>query len=289
MNKKEITVFEIIKEKQNDLLNVWLEKVKSSPGTTTMSLISESALIKQSGDLLQAMIEALKFENYEDIEKPEFNKLVNMLRDISTTRAELGFPPGETASYIFSLKDALFRFLMEAYGDNPELLNTEVVKMNRLIDKMGIITFEKFSEIREDIILRQNRALLELSTPVIKAWDGIVLLPLVGIIDTARSQEMIERLLQGIVDNEAMVVVIDISGVPVIDTRVAQHLMKTVTAATMLGSEVIMTGISPEIAQTIIKLDIDLSMIRTRGTLKAGIEDAFNLRKLRIVSFNKEQ
>ncbi|QTA77952.1 STAS domain-containing protein [Desulfonema limicola] len=287
MNKKENTVFELIKNKQTELLNIWLEKVKASPGTSTMNLISESALIKQSRELLQTIIEALKFDNYEDIDNPEFKNLVNTLGSISTIRAELGFPPGETAAYIFCLKDAIFHLLQEAYSDNSALFNKELVKMHSLIDKMGIITFEKFSQIREDIILRQNRALLELSTPVIKAWDGIVLLPLVGIIDTARSQEMIERLLQGIVDNEAMVVVIDISGVPVIDTRVAQHLMKTVTAAAMLGSEVIMTGISPEIAQTIIKLDIDLSMIRTRGTLKAGIEDAFNLRNLQIVSFNQ--
>jgi len=287
MKKKEKTLFQIIKEKQNEILNAWLDKIKALPGSRNFNIMSETSLVKQSGDLLHAVIEALKFENYENIDAPEFEPLVKMLSEISISRAELGITPGETASYIFCLKDAVFKFFQKEYKDSPELLNREILNANQLIDKMGIITFEKVYKTREDIILRQSSALLELSTPVIKAWDGIVLLPLVGIIDTARSQEMIERLLQGIVDNEAVVVVIDISGVPVIDTRVAQHLMKTVTAAAMLGSDVIMTGISPEIAQTIIKLDIDLSMIRTRGTLKAGIEEAFNLKKLRIVPIDK--
>ncbi len=283
MEKSRERFADLIRENRKNILDAWLTKIREISGNRFSELMSEAALMKQSHELLENLTAAMRDGSEEDMPGIGFEKLTAGLREMSAMRAEQGFTPLDTASYIFSLKDVLFQYIREACGEDADALGHELLVMNKIIDRMGILTFSTYSETREEIIQRQSRAILELSTPVIKAWNGMVLLPLVGIIDTVRSQEMIERLLQGIVDNEALVVVIDISGVPVIDTRVAQHLMKTVTAATMLGSEVILTGISPEIAQTIIKLDIDLGIMRTRGSLKAGIEDAFNLLGLRII------
>ncbi len=273
----------IIYKNRKAILDDWMEKIKKLSVSPFTERIPEAQLMKQSYDLLEMLRQEISKPGNGEIAGKESEKLLSLLRNIISIRAEQNFSSSETAAYIFSLKDVLFRYFRDSFADAPGILQQEVMRVSSIIDRVGIISFDIYSEIREDIINRQSKAIMELSTPVIKAWDGIVLLPLVGIIDTVRSQEMIERLLQGIVDNEARVVVIDISGVPVIDTKVAQHLMKTVTAATMLGSEVILTGISPEIAQTIIKLDIDLGVMRTRGSLKAGIEDAFQLCGLKIM------
>lgn len=281
--KKEVmTVAEIITAKEEELLESWMANIIALPGTRVLELMTEAQLRTQTTELLRALAIAFSSEIYDDVTQPEFADSLAMLRDISATRAEQGFSPSETAFYTFSLKSALLEYLQEELSDAPELLNAEVIKMNTVIDSLGLITFETFAIAREEIIAQQSRSLMELSTPVIKLWDEIVLLPLVGVIDTPRAAQMMERLLNAIVEIEARVAILDVTGVPMIDTRVAQHLIKTATAAQMLGAVVILTGISADAAQTLTKVEIDLSVLRTRGTLRAGVAEAFRLVGLQV-------
>lgn len=273
--QKNNRIAELLKSRQKEILKIWQEKIRSQSDQRLFELITEQQLKRETSKLLQALIMAFASGDFEDIERKEFSKTLSLLHEISRSHAAAGCSPSETAIYVFSLKNALLEFLQDEFGRNPSLLNNQIIQINNLMDKLGLFTFESYSRIREQLIEEQSRSLLELSTPVVQLWDDIVLMPLIGVIDTHRAQHIMETLLAGIVDYQAQVVILDITGVPVIDTRVAQHLIKTISAAKMLGTEVIITGISTESAQTLAKLGIDLSNINTRGSLRGGVAAAF--------------
>jgi rsbT co-antagonist protein RsbR len=199
------------------------------------------------------------------------------LAGVSRARANQGFSPSETATFVFSLKLPLFAKLRQEYGSDAAGLAAEVWTATALLDKLGLWTTEVHQKTREEVIARQQQELLELSTPVVKLWDGVLALPLIGTLDSARTQVVMENLLQQIVQTGAGIAIIDITGVPTVDTLVAQHLLKTVAAARLMGADCIISGIRPQIAQTIVHLGVALGDVVTKATLA----DAFSLALMR--------
>lgn len=270
---------QLLKKKKKQLLENWM-KLQLADEALRDDLISNDELRSQSDDLLTGLISVIDNDN-ADVNSSAFEPIVNLLSDISMSRARQGFSPRETAAYIFSLKDALIRVIQEEIKD-PAVLGRESLRLGKLMDSLAMITFETYLKGREEVILRQTDEIAEISTPVIRVWEGIVALPIIGTLDSARTQIVMESLLQQIVDTSSSIAILDISGVPAVDSLVAQHLIKTVSATRLMGAECVISGIRPEIAQTIVHLGIDLSGITTKATLESALKFAFNLLKFEI-------
>jgi rsbT co-antagonist protein RsbR len=238
--------------------------------------MSDAELREQSREFLGLVRQAAQTGGV-DIEGAPWTAVREFLGRISASRAEQGFSPSETAVFVFSLKQPVFEQLRRD-GGSTEGLFDEVWRTNLLMDRLGLYTTELYQKGRERLILRQQEEMLELSTPVVKLWDGVLGLPMIGTLDSARTQVVMESLLQRIVETGASVAIIDITGVPTVDTLVAQHLLKTITAARLMGADCIISGIRPQIASTIVHLGVDLSDVITKATLA----DAFALALERI-------
>jgi rsbT co-antagonist protein RsbR len=262
-------LLEILQTHEAELLAEWM---KEQVGAVTFraDLLTERDLRDQSRQFLAALRAAAAKGSSSDLTAPEWEPARELLAEISRSRARQGFSPSETATFIFSLKQPLFTRLRHAVRDAGELA-AELWAATVLLDKLGLQTIEAFQKGREEIIQRQQQELLELSTPVVQLWDGILALPLIGTLDSARTQVVMESLLQRIVETGAPIAIIDITGVPTVDTLVAQHLLKTVAAARLMGADCIISGIRPQIAQTIVHLGVDLGSVIT----KASLADAF--------------
>ena len=247
------------------LLEQWMQELTSS-GVRRDELMSESELRSQGRELIDLLAQGSASEEIGDLYGNAWSALRDLLAAISQTRARQGFTPRQTATFVLALKRPLFSKVRAQVSEIDRAMN-DVWAINEFIDQMALYTTECFQKSREEVILRQQEEMLELSTPVVSLWKGILALPLVGTLDSARTQVVMESLLQRIVDTGAEIAIIDITGVPTVDTLVAQHLLKTVTAARLMGADCIISGIRPQIAQTIVHLGVDLQGVLTKASL----------------------
>jgi rsbT co-antagonist protein RsbR len=256
---------EILNRRSSQITERWLEHQLGE--RKKLSAAERQETTRQSRDFLDALASAAKKGSTDDISGPEWNRVREILSDLSASRAKGGYTPSETAGFVLSLKRPLFSVLLEELGTDSGALGEALWQATSLLDSLGLLTTETFQKTREDIISRQQQELLELSTPVVRLWENILALPLIGTLDSARTQVVMQNLLDAIVETRSDFAIIDITGVPVVDTLVAQHLLKTVAAARLMGADCLISGIRPQIAQTIIHLGVDLTNVTTKATL----------------------
>jgi rsbT co-antagonist protein RsbR len=257
-------IAELVRDHEQEILSDWMARQKESI-SSRRDLMNESELHRQSRDFLNAFVAGAN-GNIDDIHTPAWRPALELLSRISESRAMQGFSPSETATFVFSMKQPLFSQLKKSVSDVNTLAD-ETWNATLLLDSLGLYATEVFQKIREGVINRQQQELLELSTPVVTLWQGILALPLIGTLDSARTQVVMESLLQRIVETGSLIAILDITGVPTVDTLVAQHLLKTIAAARLMGADCIISGIRPQIAQTIVHLGVDLNTVITKATL----------------------
>jgi rsbT co-antagonist protein RsbR len=273
---------EMVSRYEQDLLSEWVQE-QHAAATRRPELLADVDLDRDSRELLALLHRALSDGGSEDIETTAWEPLRDYLSDLSRTRAEAGFSPSETATFVFSLKRPLFARLAQEYGDDASGLVEVLWEATALLDRLGLFTIQEHQQQREALINRQQRELMELSTPVVKLWEGVVALPLIGTLDSERAQVVMESLLERIVETNSTIAIIDITGVPTVDTLVAQHLLKTVAAARLMGADCVISGIRPQIAQTIVHLGLTLSEVTTKATMADAIAIALERGGLRIM------
>jgi rsbT co-antagonist protein RsbR len=265
---------DILAKEADQVRSDWLALLKVDRSDDRMSA---AELDRQAEGFLRRLSDATRSGNIDDVDASGFTPLRDMLGDIARSRALQGFSPTESAIFIFTLKQPLFTRLNTAYAADAAGLARETWAITRLIDALGLRMMETWQKAREEVIVRQQQEIAELSTPVVKLWQGILALPLIGTLDSSRTQVVMENLLESIVANEADIAIIDITGVPTVDTLVAQHLLKTVAAARLMGADCIISGIRPQIAQTMVHLGVELNVVS-----KANLSDALALALKRI-------
>ena len=273
-------IAEVLAEHQDQLLQEWL-KIQREGFRRRAELIGDAEVTQQCREFLTALQRAVASGGSTDIHGPAWQEVLGVLSDVSRTRGRHGFSPTETAMFVFSLKQPLFTAMRRHTHHSSDQADA-LWQATELLDKLGLYTTEVHQTAREDVIRRQQEEMLELSTPVIKLWDGILALPLIGTLDSTRTATVMESLLETIVATESEIAILDITGVPTVDTLTAQHLLKTVAAARLMGAECIISGIRPQIAQTVVQLGVDLSGVITKASLADAFLIALRRRRLRV-------
>jgi rsbT co-antagonist protein RsbR len=266
------SIAKILLNQRHEILRDWVLQQLAAENLRA-DLISETELRTDSEHFLKLLCDAVQSGNFSDILSPEYKPLLEMLEDFSRSRGLQGFTPSETAIFVFSFKKPLFAALRTG-ETQPAALVENLLAADLLLDNLALYTTEVYQRSREEVIRHQQEEMLELSTPVVQLWEGILALPLIGTLDSARTSVVMESLLQAIVDTRSELAIIDITGVATVDTLVAQHLLKTVAAARLMGADCIISGIRPQIAQTMVHLQIDLSAVTTKATMAEALRFA---------------
>jgi rsbT co-antagonist protein RsbR len=266
----------LLATRRDEILNLWI-KERLEADEFRDELISKKDLRQQSRQVLDMLVQGVQDSAGSDFDHPAFDDLRHYLNEISHMRAVKGYTPLENATYILSLRNVVSPLLAEELEGDAASLIQEMNYFTRLLDKLGLVMVENYIRSREEVIRQQRADMLELSTPVIKVWDKILTLPIIGTLDSRRAQMMMEALLQKVVETGSTIAILDITGVRTMDTLVANHLIKTVTAARLMGARCILTGVSPAIAQTMVQLGIDLTQITTRAQMSDGIKLALEM------------
>jgi len=262
---------EMINKHQDEIRADWLKQMATS--VSRADLMTKEELDVQTRELMDAIAMGARSGEITNLDGPAWSQTKEVLNSISVARARLGFSTSETATFILSLKQPIFNAIRRENASDPTAMFSDIWQATLLLDKLALLTADAFQATREQLIARQQEELMELSTPVVKLWEGILALPIIGTLDSARTQVVMESLLSAVVQTNSRVAIIDITGVPTVDTLVAQHLLKTITAARLMGADCIISGVRPQIAQTIVHLGIDLAGVIT----KAKLSDAFAL------------
>ncbi len=273
---------DLLRAKEKELLAAWLQAQLANI-TLREDLMSEEELRQQSTEFLRAFVKAIGSGNLEDITTTEYTPITKLLQEISRSRAGQGYTPTETATFIFSLKDSILELMQAEFTTDSEILNIESIRISKLLDKLGLVTFEEYARGREALITDQQAAMMELASPIVNIWDKILAVPVIGTLDSRRTQVILENLLHKIVESGSKIAIIDITGVAVMDTLVATHMMKTVAAVKLLGAEAVVTGIRPEVAQTVVHLGVELGAVVTRASLADGLAYAFAKLNMKVI------
>jgi rsbT co-antagonist protein RsbR len=281
MTSTHMAATDVFRQHGDELAKLWQESLLES-GAVGDLRNRGGELKAQADEFIQLLGDAARNGNAADPTSDSWKPVRGFLTQLSEARARQGYTSSQTAMFVFSLKEPLFTVLQRETKDPAELA-TATWELSTLLDKLGLLTVSAFQETRESFIARQQEEMLELSTPVVKLWDGILALPMIGTLDSARTQVVMETLLHRIVETGSLIAIIDITGVPTVDTLVAQHLLKTVTAIRLMGSDCIISGVRPQIAQTIVHLGVNLQGISTKATLADALALAFE-RTGRVVS-----
>ena len=269
----ELTVIaQLLDEAADRILGRWRELLAAS-GASGGGRIKDAELSTQCREFLAAFRQGLAAKDGK-VDQDAFGPARSLLGEISRSRAAQGFTPAETATFVLSLKEPLFEELQAKYAGDAQTVANAGWRLTQVIDQLGLHTMEVYQRTREEVVRRQQEEIAELSTPVVKLWDGIIALPLIGTLDSARTQVVMENLLQAVVEQTAELAIIDITGVPTVDTLVAQHLLKTIAAARLMGADCIISGIRPQIAQTMVHLGVDLDVV-SKATLADALALAF--------------
>lgn len=259
----------LLTQHQSQLLTDWMaDLVKAG---LRRDRLGEAEIREECQQFIGLLQKALLTSGASDVNTAGYEPVKAFLAQVSRSRGLQGFSPSETATFVFSLKQPLFNLLRKE-SKSEQGLADELWRVSSLLDKLGLFTTEAYQKTREELITRQQQEMLELSTPVVTLWKGILALPVIGTLDSTRTQTMMEALLQRIVETESDVAILDITGVPTVDTLTAQHLIKTVTATRLMGADCIISGVRPQIAQTIVHLGVNLGNITTKSTLAAAFQ-----------------